>query len=99
VGVDLSSHVRRERTRGNGLKMHQGKFSLSIRKNFSGRVVRYWNGLPKAVVESPSLEGLKNHGDVALRAMVSGHSKMDCWLDLVILEVFSSLSDSTILYA
>lgn len=25
------------------------------------------------VVESPSLEQLKNHGDVALRDMVSGH--------------------------
>ena len=29
--------------------------------------------LPREVVGSPSLEVLQNHGDVALRDMVSGH--------------------------
>jgi len=32
--------------------------------------------LPKEVVVSPSLEVLKNHGDVALRDVVSGHGGM-----------------------
>jgi len=31
--------------------------------------------LPREVGESPSLEVFKNHGDVAARAMVSGHGK------------------------
>jgi len=34
------------------------------------RVIRHQTRLPRAVVESPSLEGFKNHADVAVQDMV-----------------------------
>ena len=64
----LHSRVCGDRTRGNGLKLEERRFSLDIRKRVITIrvVVRHWHRLPREVVDAPSPETLKVRLDEAL---------------------------------
>jgi len=80
VGAGLLSLVRGDKTRGNGLKLHQGRFRLETRTNFfTERVIKHWNRLPREMVESPSLEVFKRHVEVELKNMVDLAVLVNSW--------------------
>jgi len=68
---NLFSKACCDRTRSNGFKLREGRFSLDIRKTFfTTRAVKHWNGLPREVVDAPSLETFKARLDDTLSNLV-----------------------------
>lgn len=76
----LFSWVTRDKTRGNGLKVYQGRFRLDIMENFfMERVAQPW---PRVTVESSPLEVLKNMWMWHLGTCFSGEhgdGRVDSW--------------------
>ncbi|GAB0178210.1 hypothetical protein GRJ2_000286300 [Grus japonensis] len=70
AGEGLFTRAWSDRTRGNGFKLKEGRFTLDVRKKlFTVRVVN-WNRLPREAVASPSLEVFKARLDGALGNVV-----------------------------
>lgn len=85
--------VTQHKISSNGLRLYQGRFTLDIRKNF---FTEGCEALAESRERVESLEVLKECGDVALRDMDNGHGGVELMLGLVILKVFSNLSNSMI---
>jgi len=70
-GDNLFNKACCDRTRSNGFKLREGRFRLDISKKFfTMRVVKHRNGLPREVVEVPSLETFKARLDRALSNLI-----------------------------
>ena len=95
AGDYLVCHLKESRVNQKSLKLFQGRFSLDIRKIlFSEIVVRHWNGLPRGVVKSQSLEVFKERVDIVVSDMLQWVTLVvGEWLDQMILEVFSNHND------
>jgi len=70
-GAKPFSVVPSDRTRGNGHKLKNRKFHLSIRKNlFTLRVMEDWNRLPSEVVDFLFVEIFKTRPDKVLCSLL-----------------------------
>jgi len=68
---NLFSRACCDRTRSNGFKLREGRFSLDLRKKFFMiKVVKHWHRLPREALEAPCLETFKARLDMALNNLV-----------------------------
>ena len=70
-GEGLFKRACCDRTRGNGFKLEEDRFSLDIRRKFfTVKVVRHWSWMPHEAVNVPSLEAFKARMDGASSNLV-----------------------------
>ncbi|KFQ74535.1 hypothetical protein N335_12491, partial [Phaethon lepturus] len=70
-GDRLFSRACCDRTRGNGVKLKEGRFRLDRRKKFfTARVVKPWHRLPREVVDAAPLETSQVRLDGALSNLI-----------------------------
>ena len=71
-GNQLLERIDNSRTRGNGLKLREGRLRLDVRLKFlTERVVRCWNSCPERLwMPRPSLEVFKARLDGTLGSLV-----------------------------
>lgn len=62
-GGRLFPVVSSYKTMSNGHKLEHRKLCLNIRKHFTVQLTEHWHRFPREVVESPSMETLKNQLD------------------------------------
>jgi len=67
-GDKLFRRAWSNRTRGNGFKRKEGRFTY--KKCFTIRLVRHWHRLPREVVDAPPLETFKVRLDGALSNLI-----------------------------
>jgi len=71
-GNGLFSGACCDRTRGNGFRLKEGRFTLDVRekKFFTIRVMKHWKRFPRMVADAPSLGTLKVRLDRALSNLI-----------------------------
>ena len=71
AGEGVVVRACRDRMRGHGFKLEEGRFRLDVRKTFfTVMTVRHWNRLSSEVVDAPSLEAFKARLDGAVSNLV-----------------------------
>jgi len=71
AGEGLFTRACSDRTRRNGFKLKEGRFTSDIRKKFfTVRVVRHWHRLPREAVDAHSLAAFQARLDGALSNLV-----------------------------
>lgn len=74
----MSSEVHSNSARDNGHQMEHWKTQLAITKNtFTVRMVKYWNRLPREVMESSSLERFRTQQTAEQTGIIGPDFEMD----------------------